>query len=114
MLSGRLPVPEFKRVAFTRLRTCASVKPDLFAGSKATHVLNSAAVMGWRTPPTSSPVNSVGKVPRPKGVLPVLLKRKFGWLKALIKSILKLMRRFPSALANGHGKSFESEESKYS
>ena len=76
-------------------------------------MLYSAAVIGWFTPFTASFVISVGKVPRPKGVLPVLLKRKFGWLKALIRSTRKLIRR-PSLPANGQPKSFESEKSKNS
>src|SRR5215207_9532948 len=40
-------------------------------------------------------------------------RRKFGWLKALIKSTRKLMRRWLS-LPKGNGKSFWNERSKYS
>src|SRR5205085_11777957 len=116
--SGSPPVPLFARVALTFARICAScAAPAAVVESgwllNVAHVLYSAAVIGWFTPFTASFVISVGKVPRPKGVLPVLLKRKFGWLKALIRSTRKLIRR-PSLPANGQPKSFESEKSKNS
>src|SRR3712207_6752670 len=70
-------------------------------------------VIGWVTPFCVSLVSSTGKVPKPGGVLPVPTKRKFGWLKTLMASTRKLIRRF-SPPQNGHGKSFDKERSKYS
>src|SRR5436853_7429288 len=84
--SGRPPDP-FGRVALTVARTACNVgiiAAPVVVGCRATtslgcvrfqafaHVLYSAMVIGWVTPPEVSLVISVGKVPSPLGVLPVL------------------------------------------
>src|SRR5215475_11449531 len=82
------------------------------------HALYSVVVIGTCAlmPLIVSAENSVGKFP-PLPVKPAvpdeLASRKSGWLKALIKSTLKLIRRFPSLSLNGKRKSFWSEKSKY-
>src|SRR5213594_3921407 len=85
--SGRPPAP-FGRVALTFARTACNVGiigAPVVVGCTGTRslgwvrfqafaqVLYSAMVMGCVTPPAVSLVISVGKVPSPKGVLPVLL-----------------------------------------
>src|SRR5215210_4565950 len=87
--------PEGRRVALTVVRMAAScVAPAAVVESgwllAVAQMLYSAAVMGWATPLTTSVVISVGKVPKPGGVLPVFWKRKFGWLKAFRRSTRKL------------------------
>src|SRR5262245_45251588 len=83
------------RVALTVVRIAASCAAP--AGVEASgcplnaaQALYSAVVIAAPLVPVPngsvSVVISVGKVPKPGGVLPVLTYRKLGWLKALIRS----------------------------
>src|SRR5262245_28973590 len=65
------------------------------------------------TPPIVSAANSAGKLFVKPAVPDELASRKMGWLKALIKSTLKLIRCFSSLSLNGKVKSFWNEKSKY-
>src|SRR6266542_1324413 len=98
--SGMAPLG--KRLAAKRAFTWAKVA--VFPGLAVNQEVNSA----WVTSV------SVGTVPKPGGVLPILLKRKLGWLKAFNRSTLNWIVRFPSAPINGRLKFFWIEKSKYS